>query len=139
MKKKFSEKDKKDWNDFLRNEKNVEIKDEDFYLPDIKTQATPKLDLHGFNLIEANNLVKDFIIKFYSKGYKKLLIITGVGSRSKIKDNPYVSENLSILKNSIPEFIKKDDHLKNIVLNISQASLKDGGKGAIYIILKKKL
>ena len=43
---------------------------------------------------------------------------------------------MNILKNSIPEYIKNNIELKNKISKISQASLKDGGEGAIYIFLK---
>ena len=51
--------------------------------------------------------MKKFISEFYNKGFKKLIIITGIGLRSKTKDNPYVSEDLSILKNSMRKFLPK--------------------------------
>ena len=79
---------------------------------------------------------KKFVIEFYNKGYKKLLIVTGKGSRSKSYDNPYVSEKLSVLKYSVPEFIKNDENLNNKISRIVQADIKDGGEGAIYIFLK---
>ena len=138
-KKNYSEKDKKDWENFLKSDVDIEVKDKEFFSQNIAKQSIPKLDLHGSTLEESNSLVKKFIINYYNRGYKKLIIITGIGTRSKTKDNPYVSENLSILKNSIPEYIKTDDSFKNIVSNVSKASIRDGGEGAIYVFLKKKL
>ena len=58
--------------------------------------------MHGFSLNDANTEAKKFIIKSYNSVYKKLIIITGKGSRSKTSDNPYVSRQMGILKNSIP-------------------------------------
>ena len=98
-----------------------------------------KLDLHGHSLIEANQLVKDFITKSFENGYRKLLIVTGKGSRSKSYDNPYFSEKLSVLKHSIPEYIENNQDLNSKIISISKADQKDGGEGAIYILLKKKL
>ena len=95
-----------------------------------------KLDLHGFSLIEANKTVKKFIIESFNNGYKKLLIVTGKGGRSKSRANPYLSEKLSVLKYSVPEYINNDENLINKIRTISKASLKDGGEGAIYIFLK---
>ena len=95
-----------------------------------------KLDLHGFSLIEANRTVKKFIIESFNNGYKKLLIVTGKGARSKSHENPYLSEKLSVLKYSVPEYINNDENLINKIRKISKASLKDGGEGAIYIFLK---
>ena len=140
MKKKFTvpSKDKKDWVDFTENIGDIRLKESDF--PDQKKEINKikKLDLHGFSLSEANKVVKKFIIESFDNGYKKLLIITGKGLRSKSQNNPYLSEKLSVLKYSIPEYINSDENLNNKIIKISEADLKDGGKGAIYIFLKNK-
>ncbi len=138
MKKKYvvSLKNKKDWIAFTKQINNISPKEADF-LP-IKTQENkvPKLDLHGFSLSESNKIVKKFIVQSFDQGYKKLLIITGKGLRSKSYDNPYISEKLSVLRYSVPEFINQDENLSNKVEKISIANVKDGGEGAIYIFLK---
>ena len=100
------------------------------------TNKVRKLDLHGLSLIEANKTVKKFIIESFNNGYKKLLIVTGKGGRSKSHENPYLSEKLSVLKYSVPEYINNNENLINKIRKISKASLKDGGEGAIYIFLK---
>ena len=96
-----------------------------------------KLDLHGFSLIHANKIVKKFIIESFDRGCKKLLIVTGKGSRSKTHNNPYLSEKLSVLKYSVPEYLKNDENLSTKINKISWADQRDGGEGAIYIYLKK--
>ena len=80
--------------------------------------------------------MKKFIVESFDCGYKKLLIVTGKGSRSKSYDNPYISEKLSVLRYSVPEFIRNDENLDNKINRISTADIKDGGEGAIYIFLK---
>ena len=85
-----------------------------------------------------NGLLKKFIIESFAKGYKKLLIITGKGLRSKVHNNPYLSEQMNVLKHSVPEFIKNDEDLFGKISKISTADLKDGGEGAFYIFLKRK-
>ena len=84
----------------------------------------------------ANKVVKKFIIESFDKGYNKLLVVTGKGLRSKSYDNPYISENLSVLKNSVPEYIKNNENLNSIISKITQADQQDGGEGAINIFLK---
>jgi DNA-nicking Smr family endonuclease len=130
-----SSKDKEDWIAFTKEMGNVGVKESDFIKVDEKLIKTPKLDLHGFALDQANNVAKKFIIKFFNKGYKKLLIVTGKGLRSKSHKNPYVSEKLSMLKYSIPEYIENDNDLVNKINKVTQANLKDGGDGAIYVFL----
>ena len=131
-----SYKDKKDWITFTKQMGNIKAKESDLLKENIKTNKVKKLDLHGFSLIEANKLVKNFITKSFNSGYKKLLIVTGKGLRSKSHDNPYLSEKLSVLKYSVPDYIKNDENLTNKINSISTADIKDGGEGAIYIFLK---
>ena len=138
MKKKYpaSAKDKKDWVAFTRQIGNIEPKKADLSRQNTKINKMRKLDLHGLSLIEANKIVKKFIIESFNNGYKKLLIVTGKGSRSKSYENPYLSEKLSVLKYSVPDYIKNDENLNSKISTISEADLKDGGEGAIYIFLK---
>ena len=138
MKKKHpvTPKDKEDWATFAKKTEYVFDKDDSF-LSSTRNQQLRKLDLHGFSLDEANKTVKNFVIESFEKNYEKLLIITGKGLRSKVHDNPYISESLNVLKNSVPNFIKNDEDLKSKISSLSQASLKDGGEGAFYIFLKK--
>ncbi len=96
-----------------------------------------KIDLHGLSLDNANKEVKKFIINAFDNGYEKLLIVTGKGLRSKFQENPYVSDKLSVLKHSVPEYIKNNGELIDKISKISRADQKDGGDGAFYIHLKK--
>ena len=107
MKKKIvaSSKDKEDWLAFTKQMANVNVKEEDLLKKKEKTNITPKLDLHGFSLDEANKAVKKLVNESFSRGYKKILVVTGKGARSKTYDNPYLSEKLSRLKYSVPDFV----------------------------------
>ena len=138
VKKKYSVpiEDQKAWDDFASKIGDIFPKDDDASKKNINNKVK-KLDLHGCSLSEANKVVKKFIIESFDNGYKKLLIITGKGLRSKSQNNPYLSEKLSVLKYSIPEYINSDENLNNKIIRISEADFKDGGKGAIYIFLKK--
>ena len=138
MKKKYvvSSKNKKDWIDFTKQIGNINPKESDFFQDGAEINKVPKLDLHGFSLSQSNKMVKKFIINSFNRGYKKLLIITGKGLRSKSYNNTYVSEKLSVLRYAVPEFINNDESLNNKVRKISIADIKNGGEGAIYIFLK---
>ena len=143
MKKKYSvsNKDKRDWIDFTKNIGNLYDKDINFLKQNKKVNLTKKIDLHGSSLSEANTIVENFINGCFELGYKKLIIITGKGSRSKNFDNPYRSEKMSVLKYSVPEYIKNNLSLLSKINRITKASQEDGGDGAFYIFLKnnKKL
>ena len=139
MKKKYSatSKDKQDWINFTKDSGKIYNKEENFLNSKNNIKKIKKLDLHGFTLENANQKTKDFIIESFNDGCKKLLIITGKGTRSRVANNPYLSEEMSLLKYSIPEFIKNNDELMNKISSISPASIEDGGTGAIYVFLKK--
>ena len=138
MKKKYvvSSKDKKDWIDFTKQIGNINLKESDFFQDGTEINKVRKLDLHGISLSESNKIVKKFIVESFDRGYKKLLIVTGKGLRSKSYDNPYISEKFSVLRYAVPEFINNDESLNNKVRKISIADIKNGGEGAIYIFLK---
>jgi len=138
VKKKYSVslKDKEDWINFTKKIENISDKDNVSSVNSEKLNKVRKLDLHGYSLDDANQVVKKFIIESFNKNYKRLLIVTGKGLRSKSYNNPYVSHDLNILKNSVPEYIKNDENLNVIISKINQADKKDGGKGAIDIFLK---
>ena len=143
VKKKYSvsNKDKRDWLDFTKKLGNLYDKDVNLLKQNKKVSLTKKIDLHGSSLSEANIIVENFINDCFELGYKKLIIITGKGSRSKNFNNPYKSEKMSVLKYSVPEYIKNNLSLFRKINRISKASLEDGGGGAFYIFLKnnKKL
>ena len=138
MKKKNSttSQDIKDWNNFLKKAENIYNKDNNLLKKDFDKKGIRKLDLHGFSLEEANKLVKKFIIDSSINNYKKVLIITGKGLRSKVRENPYVSEKMSTLRYSVPAYIKNDDDLLSKISKITDADIREGGEGAISVFLK---
>tara|TARA_Y100000590_G_C15552488_1_gene951476 strand:+ start:325 stop:756 length:432 start_codon:yes stop_codon:yes gene_type:complete len=129
--------DEKEWLKFLQDTEKLPDKDKSNIFENRDKKKTRKLDLHGFSLQAANEEVKKFIIESYENQYVKLLVILGKGTRSKVYENPYLSEKMNILKNSVPEYIKNNVDLSSKISKISKASIKDGGEGAIYIFLKK--
>ena len=137
VKKKYSvkSKDKNDWVTFTKEISHIYDKDIDNEKQNIKIGTIKKLDLHGFSLEDANKIVKKFIIESHENNLKQLLIITGKGSRSETHKNPYLSEKMSVLRYSVPEFIKNDEELIKIVRKLSTDNLKDDGKGSFYIFL----
>ncbi len=136
MNSKISEKDKKSWEEFLSNDQK--LPDKDNFQSEIKSKKTRSLDLHGQTLDEANRIIENFIRKSYEDKVYKLVIVTGKGLHSSNEKDPYVSKDLGILKYSIPNFLKNNAELMELISNISEANIEDGGSGAFYIFLKKK-
>ena len=136
MNSKISDKDKKDWKNFISSKDKIPNKDLKITKDKIKKKIIKKIDLHGFSLENANKVIEEFITQSFEEGVNKIIVITGKGLRSKNDENPYISKNLSILKYSVPEFIKSSINLMKIIKNINEADIEDGGKGAFYIYLK---
>ena len=136
MNNKISDKDKKDWENFLSNEDKLPNKDLKYKKNN--SLKIKSIDLHGYNLEEANKTIENFIIKSYEERIGKLIIVTGKGIHSQNEKNPYVSKDLSILKYSVPEFITNNQNLMKIINDIQDAKIEDGGGGAFYIYLKRK-
>ena len=137
MSNKLSDKDKKDWKSFVLSKDKIINKDLSFEEGKNYEKKIEKIDLHGYSLEDANKKIEKFLYKSFKKGIQKVIVITGKGLRSKNAENPYVSEDLSLLKNSIPEYINQNLSLKKIIKRLEKASIKDGGEGALYVFLKK--
>ena len=133
----ISDKDKKDWKNFL--EKNEKLLNKDLEKKENKFHITKSLDLHGFTLDEANKKVESFIINCFDQKVSKVIIVTGKGLHSQNGKDPYISEKFGILKNSVPDFIKNNPSLMTKIKSITEAEITDGGSGAFYVFLKKKL
>ena len=131
----ISNKDKKDWENFISSKEKVENKD--LQNKKKKLISTRSIDLHGYTLEEANKVIEKFIFKAYFDEISKLIVITGKGLHSQNEKNPYVSKDLSILKYAVPEFIRNNIELMKIIYEIKDAEINDGGSGAFYIFLKK--
>ena len=168
MKKKISNKDKEDWENFLNNKQKILSKDstkqkkvknsnkdkedwEDFlnsrekipnkdfvHKKNIRYEKIKKIDLHGYTIEEANKVIERFIEKSFDQNVTKIIVITGKGLRSKNVENPYLSKDLSILKYSVPEYIESKRSLTQFIIETRDAKIEDGGSGAFYIYLKNK-
>ncbi len=135
MNRNISDKDKKDWENFISSKEKLPNKD--FVKKNKFEFKTNSIDLHGLKLDEANRVIEEFIKKSFIENINKLIVITGKGLHSENEKNPYISKDFSILKYSVPEFIKKNKSLMNLIYNIQDAKVEDGGEGAFYIFLKK--
>ncbi len=131
----ISDKDKKDWEIFINSTEKLPNKD--FKHKEKKKIKIRSIDLHGYTLENANKTIEDFIHKAYSENINKLIVVTGKGIHSQNEKDPYISKDLGILKYSVPEFISNNSGLMNIINEITDANIEDGGSGAFYIFLKK--
>ena len=93
-------------------------------------QVNACLDLHNLNLENAFKTLVSFIERAYVLNYKKILVITGKGKNSQNSDQTIKSEFSNWLCHG---------SIKKMINKFSTASRKDGGEGAYYIFLNKKL
>ena len=134
MNKKLSDKDLKDWKNFVEGNEKIQNKDNSKDLIKFTKEAT--IDLHGFSLDQANRRVEKFITDCFEKKVLKLNIITGKGLRSKVDKNPFQSKDLGILKYSVPEFIKSNNDLMKIIKKIDdQMDNKNSGFFSVFLKL----
>ena len=132
----ISDKDKKDWQTFISGKDKLPNKD--LETKKKNTYKTKSIDLHGYTLENANQTLEKLIKDCYENEVRKLIVVTGKGIHSNNQQNPYVSKELSILKYSVPEFLRNNPDLMKIIDSIQDANIEDGGAGAFYIYLKKK-
>ena len=138
MNKKISEKDIKDWKEFTESNSKIENKDIDFV--QLEKISNRILDLHGLTLEIANKKIEQFIKSSFDKNVEKITVITGKGLRSKVDQNPYQSKDLSILKYSVPEFIRNNLELMSLIKKIDdQTENKNSGSFTIHLKSKNKL
>ncbi len=138
MIKKLSNKDEKDWKKFTDSDEKLEIKDLDYNKFE-KNFKKKSIDLHGYTLESANKVINNFINKCYLEGVDNIRVITGKGSRSKNKEDPYLSADLSILKYSVPNYIKNNSELMKKIKELDFKSVNDTSRGNFDILLRKKL
>ena len=131
----LSKEDKQIWEDYIKDPSDIYDKDKSNQKIDRKVRF--KFDLHGFTLDDANKKVKEIIFFCLKNKYKELLIITGKGIHSTNDNDTYISKDLGKLKYSVPEFIKSDPELSELITSVNKADVKDGGDGAILIKIKK--
>jgi len=137
LNKKLSKKDKKDWENFVNSKDKIQNKDS-LILKNKNKNLFRVIDLHGFSLDDANKTINNFIEKCYLEGVDKINVITGKGSRSKNKEDPYQSVEFGILKYSVPDYIKNNINLMKIIKEIDSNSVDNPNVGSFNIFLKKK-
>ena len=79
MKKKITDKDKKDWENFILNKQKIFDKDSSSKNT-INNKISNFIDLHGFSLENANKTIEEFINNSYEEGIKKIKLLKNTQS-----------------------------------------------------------
>ena len=88
-----------------------------------------QLDLHGMTQNQAHTALSHFIQNAFQAGKRCVLVITGKGFK--------IDGSIGVLRLAVPRWLNEEPN-RGRVLAFSYAMPKDGGEGALYIMLKRK-
>lgn len=86
-----------------------------------------RLDLHGMTQAEAHSRLAAFIEGHQAAGRRCVLVVTGKGTWR---------EHGGVLREAVPRWLN-EPALRPRILSFCHAQRKDGGEGALYILLKR--
>ncbi|HEY4135979.1 MAG TPA: Smr/MutS family protein [Alphaproteobacteria bacterium] len=93
-----------------------------------------RLDLHGLTQEQAHGRLARFISTSAEAGKRCVLVITGKGIKPHIEKT---GGETGVLRKAVPRWLNGAD-LRPLVLAIRYAQAKDGGEGALYVLLKRR-
>lgn len=88
-----------------------------------------RIDLHGMTQDQAHRHLARFIETSAEVGKRCVLVITGKGAKA--------GGEVGVLRAAVPRWLNGAD-LRPLVLAIRYAQAKDGGEGALYVLLKRR-
>lgn len=87
-----------------------------------------RLDLHGYSQERAHRALDDFLARAQERGKRCVLVVTGKGT---------TKEDGGVLRRMVPQWLNQPPNRARI-LAFDQAQPKDGGLGALYVLLKRR-
>ena len=84
------------------------------------------IDLHGLTQTEAHRALNAFLEGAHRAGRRSVLVITGKGSRGE-----------GVLRDQVPNWLNSESN-RRMIRAFSHAAPKDGGEGALYVLLKRR-
>lgn len=93
------------------------------------------LDLHGMTAEQARQQLVLSLHQAHARGARLILVITGKGKRTHIDE--FNRPRSGVLRESLPDWLRSGT-LSGIVLQVTQAHPKHGGKGAFYVYLRRR-
>jgi DNA-nicking Smr family endonuclease len=85
-----------------------------------------RIDLHGLDQDSARAALERFLLRAQAEGYRAALVITGKGPGGD-----------GVLRRRLPDWLLAHP-LRGIIAGVSEARRRHGGKGAVYVALKRK-
>ena len=87
-----------------------------------------RLDLHGLSRVEAKSQVERFVMDARRSGKRCVLLVHGRGLHS--------DDQIAVLKEGVQQWLSRG-RLAREVLAFCSALPKDGGAGAVYVLLRR--
>jgi DNA-nicking Smr family endonuclease len=97
-----------------------------------KYSIDDRLDLHGMTQDKAHRALESFIGAATRQGLRCVIVITGKGLRG-LAEGP---GDLGILRNAVPRWLN-ESNLRAKILAFTPAQPRDGGGGALYVLLRR--
>ncbi len=88
-----------------------------------------RMDLHGLTQDEAHRALSAFVQGSQAAGRRCVLVITGKGLRP--------DGTTGVLRAAVPRWLNQPD-LRERIVAFTHATPRDGGDGALYLLLKRK-
>lgn len=105
-----------------------------------KIEIEARLDLHGQRLDEAYTALRRFLARCHASDKRLVLVITGKGRTSEDRYAPFnmgaEDGRRGVIRQSVPRWLEEPD-LRVIVNSYTEASVRHGGEGALYVRLRK--
>ncbi len=90
-----------------------------------------RLDLHGMTQAQAHRALASFLARSHAAGKRDVLIVTGKGTRQGAEGSP-----TGVLRRTVPRWLA-EPALRQLVLATAAALPRDGGGGALYLLLRR--
>ncbi|MBL26538.1 MAG: DNA mismatch repair protein MutS [Rhodospirillaceae bacterium] len=93
-------------------------------------EVDDRIDLHGMTQDRAHAALNAFINASYSRGHRCVLVITGKGGLGPSGEG-------GVLRRSVPRWLNEAP-VRASVLAFQPAQPRDGGEGALYVLLRRR-
>lgn len=100
-----------------------------------KLKPESRIDLHGMTVARAHGVLTTFIQDSHARGLRLVLVITGKGKDK--DDGGPIPTPKGILRRQVPMWLAAPP-LSAMILQTSEAHIRHGGSGALYVYLRRR-
>ncbi|HYM33571.1 MAG TPA: Smr/MutS family protein [Candidatus Cybelea sp.] len=96
-----------------------------------------RLDLHGLTQDAAHDALRRFIADSAAAERRCVLVITGKGAAKREADSGFMPERSGVLRGAVPRWLAEPE-MRVRILAVHPATVRHGGDGALYVLLKRR-